>query len=72
MEEMCVNYVHYYPRTQLELCKSHVDPGYLQKYFSLINRYRLEHFSLTSSMIIALESNFYVHFLQEAFLSRIS
>lgn len=39
MEEMCVNYVHYYPRTQLELCKSHVDPGYLQKYFSLINRY---------------------------------
>uniref|UniRef100_A0A3B4CH29 Dopamine beta-hydroxylase n=1 Tax=Pygocentrus nattereri TaxID=42514 RepID=A0A3B4CH29_PYGNA len=39
MEEMCVNYVHYYPRTQLELCKSHVDPGYLQKYFSLINRF---------------------------------
>ena len=38
MEEMCVNYVHYYPRTQLELCKSHVDPGYLQKYFSFINR----------------------------------
>ncbi|KAG7223902.1 hypothetical protein INR49_015158 [Caranx melampygus] len=23
MEEMCVNYIHYYPRTQLELCKSH-------------------------------------------------
>ncbi|XP_076875205.1 dopamine beta-hydroxylase [Brachyhypopomus gauderio] len=39
MEEMCVNYVHYYPRTQLELCKSHVDPDFLQKYFSLINRY---------------------------------
>ncbi|XP_027018319.2 dopamine beta-hydroxylase isoform X1 [Tachysurus fulvidraco] len=39
MEEMCVNYVHYYPRTQLELCKSHVDPDYLQKYFSLINRF---------------------------------
>ncbi|XP_072228027.1 dopamine beta-hydroxylase [Leuresthes tenuis] len=39
MEEMCVNYVHYYPRTQLELCKSHVDPGYLQKYFSFINRF---------------------------------
>ncbi|XP_062869784.1 dopamine beta-hydroxylase [Trichomycterus rosablanca] len=39
MEEMCVNYVHYYPRTQLELCKSHVDPGYLQKYFSLMNRF---------------------------------
>ncbi|XP_016413252.1 dopamine beta-hydroxylase-like [Sinocyclocheilus rhinocerous] len=40
MEEMCVNYVHYYPRTQLELCKSHVDTDYLQKYFSLINRFQ--------------------------------
>uniref|UniRef100_A0A4W5P690 Dopamine beta-hydroxylase n=1 Tax=Hucho hucho TaxID=62062 RepID=A0A4W5P690_9TELE len=40
MEEMCVNYVHYYPRTQLELCKSNVDPGYLQKYFSFINRFQ--------------------------------
>ncbi|XP_053500872.1 LOW QUALITY PROTEIN: dopamine beta-hydroxylase-like [Ictalurus furcatus] len=39
MEEMCVNYVHYYPRTQLELCKSHVDPDYLQRYFSIINRF---------------------------------
>uniref|UniRef100_A0A673AUS3 Dopamine beta-hydroxylase n=1 Tax=Sphaeramia orbicularis TaxID=375764 RepID=A0A673AUS3_9TELE len=39
MEEMCVNYIHYYPRTQLELCKSHVDPQYLQKYFNFINRF---------------------------------
>ncbi|KAJ8401960.1 hypothetical protein AAFF_G00375410 [Aldrovandia affinis] len=39
-DEMCVNYVHYYPRTRLELCKSHVDPGYLQKYFSFINRFQ--------------------------------
>ncbi|KAJ0057233.1 hypothetical protein NL108_002178, partial [Boleophthalmus pectinirostris] len=39
MEEMCVDYIHYYPRTQLELCKTHVDPGYLQKYFSFINRW---------------------------------
>ena len=39
MEEMCVNYIHYYPRTQLELCKSHVEADYLQKYFSFINRY---------------------------------
>ncbi|CAL8277960.1 unnamed protein product [Merluccius merluccius] len=40
MEEMCVNYVHYYPRTQLELCKTHVDPGYLQKYFSFMNSFQ--------------------------------
>lgn len=39
MEEMCVNYIHYYPRTQLELCKTHIDAGYLQKYFNFINRF---------------------------------
>lgn len=38
LEEMCVNYVHYYPQTQLELCKSAVDTGFLQKYFHLVNR----------------------------------
>lgn len=42
MEEMCVDYIHYYPRTQLELCKTHVDPGYLQKYFNFINRFHGE------------------------------
>uniref|UniRef100_A0A4X2L3G5 Dopamine beta-hydroxylase n=1 Tax=Vombatus ursinus TaxID=29139 RepID=A0A4X2L3G5_VOMUR len=41
-EEMCVNYIHYYPQTQLELCKSAVDPGYLQKYFHLVNRFNNE------------------------------
>lgn len=39
MEEMCVNYVHYYPQTQLELCKSTTDPGYVQRYFNTVNRY---------------------------------
>ncbi|XP_066569223.1 dopamine beta-hydroxylase [Amia ocellicauda] len=39
-DEMCVNYVHYFPRTQLELCKSHVDEDYLQKYFAFINRFQ--------------------------------
>uniref|UniRef100_A0A2K6RRV4 Dopamine beta-hydroxylase n=1 Tax=Rhinopithecus roxellana TaxID=61622 RepID=A0A2K6RRV4_RHIRO len=42
LEEMCVNYVHYYPETQLELCKSAVDAGFLQKYFHLINRFNNE------------------------------
>ncbi|KAJ7308171.1 hypothetical protein JRQ81_008688 [Phrynocephalus forsythii] len=42
MEEMCVNYVHYYPLTELELCKSAIDPGYLQRYFKLINRFEDE------------------------------
>ncbi|XP_036276335.2 dopamine beta-hydroxylase isoform X2 [Pipistrellus kuhlii] len=39
LEEMCVNYVHYYPRTELELCKSAVDAGFLQKYFRLVNSF---------------------------------
>uniref|UniRef100_A0A8D0LBH8 Dopamine beta-hydroxylase n=1 Tax=Sphenodon punctatus TaxID=8508 RepID=A0A8D0LBH8_SPHPU len=42
MEEMCVNYVHYYPQTQLELCKSTVDSGYLHRYFNLVNRFNDE------------------------------
>ncbi|XP_036892512.1 dopamine beta-hydroxylase [Sturnira hondurensis] len=41
-EEMCVNYVHYYPQTELELCKSAVDPGFLRKYFHLVNRFNSE------------------------------
>ncbi|KFV50101.1 Dopamine beta-hydroxylase, partial [Tyto alba] len=42
LEEMCVNYVHYYPQTELELCKSAVDPGYLHRYFNLVNRFNDE------------------------------
>uniref|UniRef100_A0A8C9KFG6 Dopamine beta-hydroxylase n=1 Tax=Panthera tigris altaica TaxID=74533 RepID=A0A8C9KFG6_PANTA len=38
LEEMCVNYIHYYPQTQLELCKSTVDPGFLREYFHLGHR----------------------------------
>ncbi|XP_061459950.1 dopamine beta-hydroxylase [Rhineura floridana] len=42
MEEMCVNYIHYYPQTELELCKSAVDLGYLHRYFNLVNRFNNE------------------------------
>ncbi|XP_045326225.1 dopamine beta-hydroxylase [Leopardus geoffroyi] len=42
LEEMCVNYVHYYPQTELELCKSTVDPGSLRGYFHLVNRFNGE------------------------------
>lgn len=37
MLEMCVNSVHYYPQTQLELYKIAVDAGFLRKYFHLIS-----------------------------------
>ena len=34
---MCVNYVHYYPRVELEVCKSDVDSEALQDYFRFAN-----------------------------------
>ncbi|XP_052673220.1 dopamine beta-hydroxylase-like [Crassostrea angulata] len=36
-EEMCVNYVHYYPRCQLEVCKSSVADHSLHRFFQLAN-----------------------------------
>ena len=36
-EEMCVNYVHYYPRVELEVCKSDVDAKALDDYFRFAN-----------------------------------
>ncbi|CAG2117934.1 unnamed protein product, partial [Medioppia subpectinata] len=32
-DEMCVNYIHYYPKSNLEVCKSSVDTQYLRSYF---------------------------------------
>uniref|UniRef100_A0A3P8WJ24 Dopamine beta-hydroxylase n=1 Tax=Cynoglossus semilaevis TaxID=244447 RepID=A0A3P8WJ24_CYNSE len=40
MDEMCVNFIYYYPRIELEVCKSNVDPESLQKYFSSMNRFQ--------------------------------
>ncbi|XP_052870102.1 tyramine beta-hydroxylase [Anopheles cruzii] len=33
-DEMCVNYIHYYPATQLELCKSAISEKSLRNYFA--------------------------------------
>ncbi|XP_076454775.1 dopamine beta-hydroxylase-like [Babylonia areolata] len=35
-QEMCVNYVHYYPRVQLEVCKSSVDTVALGAFFTFM------------------------------------
>lgn len=32
-DEMCVNYIHYYPATELEVCKSAVSNLALENYF---------------------------------------
>uniref|UniRef100_A0A2C9LHW4 DOMON domain-containing protein n=1 Tax=Biomphalaria glabrata TaxID=6526 RepID=A0A2C9LHW4_BIOGL len=37
-DEMCVNYIHYYPRTELEVCKSSIQTNALQTFFFLLNR----------------------------------
>lgn len=33
VEEMCVNYVHYYPKSDVEVCKSAIDNSTLSAYF---------------------------------------
>lgn len=41
-EEMCVNYLHYYPKTDLEVCKSSMDTRMLQQYFRYMRDYEGE------------------------------
>ena len=36
-DEMCVNYMHYYPRSNLELCKTSVDDDALKRFFRIMN-----------------------------------
>lgn len=36
-DEMCVNYIHYFPKTDLEVCKSSVDSASLSAYFDWLN-----------------------------------
>lgn len=38
-DEMCVNYMHYYPATELEVCKSAVSNLALENYFKFERRY---------------------------------
>ncbi|XP_013420099.1 dopamine beta-hydroxylase-like [Lingula anatina] len=38
-DEMCVNYVHYYPKVDLEVCKSSIDPGVLSRYFTYMKKF---------------------------------
>lgn len=33
-DEMCVNYMHYYPASELELCKSSIGDYYLDEFFT--------------------------------------
>ncbi|XP_071521635.1 dopamine beta-hydroxylase [Panulirus ornatus] len=41
-DEMCVNYIHYYPKVDLEVCKSSIDTATLRSYFRLMKRWELQ------------------------------
>ncbi|CAL4186139.1 unnamed protein product, partial [Meganyctiphanes norvegica] len=41
-DEMCVNYVHYYPKVDLEVCKSSIDTSSLEKYLKFMKRMELQ------------------------------
>ncbi|XP_067660305.1 dopamine beta-hydroxylase-like [Haliotis asinina] len=41
-DEMCVNYVHYYPRGDLEVCKSSIDTSALLSFFKFMNKMELQ------------------------------
>ncbi|GIY09662.1 tyramine beta-hydroxylase [Caerostris extrusa] len=41
-DEMCVNYVHYYPKMDLEVCKSSIDTKVLKSYFRYMKKYNNE------------------------------
>ncbi|XP_044766667.1 tyramine beta-hydroxylase [Coccinella septempunctata] len=38
-DEMCVNYIHYFPATSLEVCKSSISDQALQTYFRYMNEW---------------------------------
>ena len=41
-DEMCVNYIHYFPRTKaLEICKSAIADESLDSYFTELNKYAM-------------------------------
>ncbi|XP_017850836.1 tyramine beta-hydroxylase [Drosophila busckii] len=42
-DEMCVNYIHYYPATKLEVCKSSVAEETLENYFIYMKRKEHQH-----------------------------
>ena len=41
-DEMCVNYVHYYPLVDLEVCKSSVATRPLNTFFNFMNKYVMQ------------------------------
>ncbi|XP_044728574.1 tyramine beta-hydroxylase [Chrysoperla carnea] len=53
-DEMCVNYIHYYPVTELEVCKSSISDKALQQYFTYMRDYE----SQPTSMQLGISDNY--------------
>lgn len=61
-DEMCVNYIHYYPATNLELCKSAVSEQALTDFFQYMRELVIE-YSYTS---VAYCFTFYFHTIKSS------
>lgn len=49
-DEMCVNYMHYYPQSNLEVCKSSIDTETLFKYFDYMEKFEDDNTSQEKSV----------------------
>ncbi|KAJ8925001.1 hypothetical protein NQ315_001166 [Exocentrus adspersus] len=49
-DEMCVNYVHYYPHTDLEVCKSSISDQALTTYFRYMKEWEAQPTSVTQGV----------------------
>lgn len=50
-DEMCVNYLHYYPLVELEVCKSSISDRVLDEFFLKMKRYDLAHVDLSGKSV---------------------
>lgn len=53
-DEMCVNYIQYYPATKLEVCKSSVSEKTLADYFFYMKRYSINSLVQSSFFCVCL------------------
>ncbi|XP_060535970.1 tyramine beta-hydroxylase [Cylas formicarius] len=49
-DEMCVNYIHYYPHTDLEVCKSSISDQALKTFFDYMNEWENQPTSSTNAV----------------------
>lgn len=49
-DEMCVSYIHYYPQSELEVCKSSIDTDTLFNYFDYMRRIENDETSIKKSV----------------------